>query len=121
MSDFLKLVNAKDAPEPREIEINGETVTFYVRKLSAGQSEAISKGITLRTVPGAKAEVDIEWDSYKHQRQLKVLYSVCDEDGKRYFKNIDAVQALQDDIFVKLADAVDSINVDGQEDEPGKA
>lgn len=119
MSDFLRLVNAKDAPESRDVEINGETVRFYVRKLSAGQSEAISKGITLRTVPGAKAEVDIEWGSYKHQRQLKVLYSVCDEGGNRHFKNVEAVQALQDDIFVKLADAVDAVNVDGED--PGKA
>jgi len=122
MSDFLKLINAQDAPEPREIEVNGEAVRFFVRKLSAGQSQAISKGITLRTVPGSAAEVDIEWGSYKNQRQLKVLYSVCDENGTRHFKNIEAVQKLQDDIFVKLADAVDAVNVDGQgDDEPGKA
>lgn len=121
MSDFLTRLTEEDAPEAREVSYNGETGTVWFRKLSAGQREELLKGTVVRHVPGSGGSIDIDLGQNEHQRQVLVLYSVCDEKGKRHFKDLPAVRRLAHDRLAALAVHAEAVNRIAEDEDPGKA
>lgn len=116
MSEFLNSLASEDAPEAREVTVDGKTGTVYFRRLSAGEREQLLKGMQIQHVikgKGAKAApntVTIDLSQNERQRQLLVLYSVCDESGKRYFKRIEQVQAMPSSRVTALAKHAEDVN-----------
>ena len=119
MSDFLTLITQEGAPEAREVEIGGQSGTVYFRRISAGEREKLLHGMKVSHQPGKGNSVEIDLGENERQRHLMVLYSVCDEDGKRRFKTIEAVQKLPNDVVVALARHAEEVNR-SQDEETGK-
>lgn len=118
MSDFLSRLTAEDKPEAREVTIDGETGTVWFRRLSAGQREQLLKGMKMIHVPGTQGTVEIDFGENEHQRQLMVMYSVCDESGKRHFKDINAVRSVPSYRIKALYKHAEEVNkADEEEDE----
>jgi hypothetical protein len=69
--------------------------------------------------PGKGNVVEIDLGENEHQRHLMVLYSVCDEGGKRRFKTIESVQKLPNDAVSALARHAEEVNR-AQDEETGK-
>lgn len=116
MSDFLSRLTAEDNPEAREVTIDGETGTVWFRRLSAGEREELLKGIHVSHVPGSKGSVDIDLGQNERQRHMLVRFSVCDEDGKRVFRNLSDVQKLASRKVAVLARHAEEVNQEDDED-----
>jgi hypothetical protein len=118
MSDFLKLLSGQDDLEAREITIKGETGTVYFRKLTAGEFEQLLKGTKVKHSSVSGGSVDLDLGENEHQRQMLVLFSACDENGKQLFKDLKAVRALQHNRLAILATHAEEVN--RQEPDTGK-
>lgn len=117
MSDFLSRLTAEDAPEPRDVTIDGETGVVWFRRVTAGQREQLLKGMKMSHSPGKdQGVVEIDLGANEHQRQMLVAFSVCDESGVRLFKNVDAVQKLAHRKFAALARHAEEVNRFDEED-----
>jgi hypothetical protein len=119
MSDFLTRVAQDASPEAREVKIGGETGTVYFRKITAGQREKILEGYRISHKPGSGGTVEIDLAKNEHQRHLMVLFSVVHEDGRQFFKNVDAVRAWPANAVAVLAEHADEVN--REEDDLGKS
>jgi len=93
MSDFLEKVVQEEAPISREVTIGGETGIVYFRRISAGEREQLLRGIKVEHKAGM-GSVEIELADNERQKQMLVMFSVCREDGSRFFKKIDDVKKL---------------------------
>lgn len=113
----MSRLTAEDAPEAREVTIDGETGTVWFRRITAGQREQLLKGMKMSHSPGKdKGVVEIDLGANEHQRQLLVAFSVCDQSGARLFKNVEAVQKLPHRKFVALARHAEEVNRSDEED-----
>ena len=120
MSEFLRLITQEGKPEAREVEVGGQTGTVYFRRISAGEREKLVHGMKMSHKPGAGTSVEVDLGENERQRHLLVRYSVCDEDGKPFFKNIDAVQKLPNTVVSVLSRYAEEVNRLSDE-ETGKA
>jgi hypothetical protein len=116
MSDILSRLTAEDAPEARDVSINGDSFTVYFRRLNAGEREQLLKGMKITHVPGAKGSIEIDLGENEHQRQLLVWFSACDEQGRRLFKALEAVKKLPHYKLEALARHADEVNATPDED-----
>ena len=116
--DLRSFLTSEDAPVAREVTIGDETQTVWFRAISAGQRERIVQGLKLKHVPGTGAEIEIDLGANEKQRQMLVMYSVCDERGQRLFKSEDEVKKIPQRKLDALARIAEEVNADG---EPGKA
>lgn len=117
MSDFLSRLTAEDTPEAREVTYRGETGTVYFRKISAGEREKLLQGLKMSHQPGKdQGIIELDLGANEHQRQLLVLFSVCNENGGRFFKNLEAVQKLPHSSFNALAKHAEEVNSFEEED-----
>lgn len=119
MSDLLSRLAAEDAPEPREVTVGAETFTVWFRRITAGQREQLLKGMKIANTPGQKSSFEIDLGENERQRHLLVAFSVCDEQGRRLFKDVRDVQKLQGDRVRKLADIAQDVNRE-EDDDLGK-
>lgn len=126
MSDFLTFLASEDSPEAREVTVDGKTGMVHFRRLNAGQREQLLKGMQIQhTIKGKGGAappnvVTIELSQNERQRQLLVLYSVCDENGKRFFKRIEDVQALQSSRMNALAKHAEEVNRTEEDEDLGE-
>lgn len=122
MSDFLDLISNFGAPEAREITVRGETGTVYFRRMSAGQREQLLKGMKVSHTPGTKkGTIDVDLSQNERQRQMMVLFCVCDEEGTARYKRIEDVAKLPSDVVTALAREAESIDHElDEEDDEGK-
>jgi hypothetical protein len=116
MSDFLTRVAQDASPEAREVKIGGETGTVYFRKITAGQREKILEGLKVSHKPGTGGTVEIDLAKNEHQRHLLVLFSVVHEDGRPFFKNLDAVRAWPAAAVSTLAGHAEAVNREDEDD-----
>lgn len=116
MSDILSRITAEDAPEAREVKIGEDLLTVYFRRLNAGEREQLLKGMKVTHVPGTRGSIEIDLGENEHQRQLLVRFSVCDEDGRKLFKNLEAVQKLPHYRLNALATHAEKVNEAVEED-----
>ena len=119
MSDFLTRLASEDAPEAREVTIGGETGTAWFRHLSSGERETMLRGMKISHAPGKGGTIEIDLGENEKQRQMLVQFSVCDESGKRLFKNLDAVKKLPHDRLMVLAHHAEDVN--RESDDLGKS
>lgn len=110
MSDFLDMLVAPDAPEAREVTVDGQTGTVYFRRISAGEREQLLKGLKVVHTPGGGSTVDIDLAENERQSQMLVLFSVCREDGSRFFTNVDQVKKLPHHKLAVLARHASEVN-----------
>lgn len=111
MSDFLSKLTEEDAPEAREVTIDGETGTVWFKRITAGQREQLLKGMKMSHSPGKdQGVVEVDLGANEHQRQMLVAFSTCNEDGVRLFKNVEAVQKLAHRKFSALARHAEEVN-----------
>jgi hypothetical protein len=110
MSDILSRLTAEDAPEAREVTIGGETFTVYFRRITAGQRLQLLKGMKIANTPGQKSSFEIDLGENERQRHLLVHFSVCDEQGRRLFRDVRDVQNMQGDRVSRLADIAQEVN-----------
>lgn len=116
MSDLLSRLTAEDAPEAREVTLGGESFTVYFKRISAGQREQLLKGMKIANTPGQKASFEIDLGENERQRHLLVTFSVCDEHGRRLFKDVRDVQKMQGDRVRMLADIAQEVNREADDD-----
>ena len=116
MSDVLTQLTAQDEPVAKEITKSGKAVTVWFRKISAGQRERVLEGTSVSHQQGKAGTIEIDLGKNERQRQLMVMYSVCDEKGTRLFKDIKSVAALQSDTLAALYDHADAHNKESDED-----
>ena len=119
MSDFLKSVLTADAPVLRQVKLGAETGPVYFKKISAGERAAILKGLKIQTRHGEKTTVDVDLSENQQMKILLVSYSVCNEDGSRFFKGTSDVQKLEASKVEALYSHATAVIDD--EGEPGKS
>jgi hypothetical protein len=116
MSDFLRRLTEEDAPVEREVTFDGQTGTVYFRRLSAGEQEHMLQAMNVKLKDGSGGPVDINLGENEKQRQLLVMYSVCDASGKRHFRDLKSVQAVPYDKLKLLSEHAAVVNRDRDED-----
>lgn len=120
MSDFLNRLAEEGAPIARELTVDGEKGTVYFRRITAGQREMIVKGMKVSYNKDSGSSVDIDLAENERQRHMMVLYSVCHENGKRYFSDLKEVKNMPSNVVTALAATAGEINQDDGDEDPGK-
>jgi len=115
MSDFLSRFTAEAEPEAREVTLNGETGTVWFRKLIAGEREQLLKGMKISHSPGNGGTMEIDLGENERQRHLLVAFCVCDEDGRRVFRNVNDVKKLPHDRVSVLATHAEEVNRESED------
>ena len=110
MSDFLSRFTAEDAPEAREVTLDGEKGTVYFRRLSAGQREKVLENMTIERLPGETSAVRLNLAENQRVQMLMVMYCVCDEHGKRRYLNLTDVEKIPADRLQALAEHASDVN-----------
>lgn len=116
MNDFLTRINEDDRPEQHEVTIGGETGTVWFRRVSAGERAELLKGQKVTHVPGTGGTVEIDLFENQTQQCMLVQFSVCDENGKRVFRNLDAVRKLTDYKVKALYEVAAKVNKEYDDD-----
>lgn len=120
MSDIVEWLSAEEALEERDVEIDGETRSVWFRRVSAGQREQLLRGLKVNHVPGENdGSIEIDLGENEHQGQLLVLFSVCKEDGKPAFRNLETVRKIPHRKFKILLKHAEAVNKD-MADDPGE-
>lgn len=117
MSDLTDLL-AETGPITREVTIDGKTATVYFRRITAGEQEQILKGQKVQH-SGGKASIELDLCENEKQRHQLVFFSVCKQDGSRFFKKLDDVKALPSLKVRALSEHAMAVNA--EEDDAGKA
>lgn len=110
MTDFLSRITAEDPPEAREITVDGETGTIWLRRISAGERRQLLEGHKIQHNPGSGAVMELDLALNEKERQLLVLFCVCDENGRRHFTRLDEVEKIPHRKFKSLANAAEDVN-----------
>lgn len=116
MSDFLTTLTTDDAPEAHQVTIKGETGTVWFRRINAGERANILKGQKVSHVVGTGGTVEVDLGENENQKHLLVLYSVCKEDGKPFFKTLQEVRKLVQYKLNALYDIAVKVNREDEED-----
>lgn len=116
MTDFLSRITAEDPPEAREITVRGETGTVWFRKVTAGERRKLLEGHKIEHRPGTGAVMELDLELNEKERQLLVMFCVCDEDGKRRFKSLAEVEKIPHSKFKALANAAEEVNREIEDD-----
>jgi len=118
MSDFLSRFTAEAGPEAREVTFNGETGTVWFRKLTAGERETLLKGMKISHSPGHGGTIEIDLGENERQRHLLVSFCVCDEQGRRAFRDVKEVKKIPAARLALLATHAEEVN--REDDDLGK-
>lgn len=123
MTDFLSRITAEDPPEAREITVDGQTGTIWLRKISAGERRQLLEGHRIQHQPGSAAVLELDLALNEKERQMLVLFCICNEDGKRHFRSIEQVEKIPHRKFKALANAAEDFNreIESDEDDLGKS
>jgi hypothetical protein len=118
MSKFASLVS--DAPVERELKFRGKTETVYFKPLTAGQQLELSKGQKMsQGKDGATFELDMGDHARRNYQMLQM--TLCDEDGKRVFRNLQELQEEPRDLIQKLVELALEVQADqGDQETLGK-
>jgi hypothetical protein len=111
MSDFLTRITAEaNKPIGREVTILGETSTVWFRLMTAAQRHSLLAGHTYQVKKGESPTVTVDLGENETERQKLVFFCVASEDGKPFFRNLEAVKALPAPVVDALADAAKAVN-----------
>lgn len=120
MSSFiLDLIQAEGAPIERDVSFGKKKGKQHFRRLSSGEMSVIWKGVKIDLDGARPRSADLEFNH--KQKQLIVLYSVCDAKGDRIFQDLPSVEAIPNVVLEVFAQAAQEVNgVPGEDDDLGK-
>lgn len=108
-SFFADLLMPPDQPIQREMKYGGATKTVYVRRISASERLALTGSQKFVVGNGEKPMVELSLQDIARKNQQLVMFAIVGPDGKKLFRNLDAVQELDAqliDALVKIAEEV---------------
>lgn len=117
MSNFiLDLLQAEGAPIEKEVSFGKKTGKQHFRRLSSGEMAVIWQGVKIELDGARPKSADLEFNH--KQKQLIVLYSVCDAQGNRIFKDLPSVEGIPNvvlEVFAQVAQEVNSAPGEGED------
>lgn len=114
MSDFLDSILSDNEVIAREVEIDGQKGTIYFKRISAGERADLLKGQVFQFDAQNKgASMSMDSGEARERDQKLVWYSVCKEDGSRYFPSLAAVKKAKDRTVAALCRVAMEVNEEG--------
>lgn len=110
MSEFIEDLLASDGPIAREVTFSGKTGMVHFRRITAGERGLLLKGQKI-AASGGQSSYEIDLSENQQTKYMMVQFSVCREDGSRFFKTLDAVKssdALKIEALYTIAAEVNS-------------
>lgn len=101
----------------REVKVAGKSLTAHFRRITAGERHELLKGQKVNRANGATVSFELDLGLNEIQQQKFVLYSVVNEDGTPFFKNIEEVARVD----AKLIGALYQTATGLEEEEEGDA
>lgn len=113
MNDLLSELIADSGPTAKDIQIRGQMVPVYFRRISAGERAQLTRGQKVTSAGGGSTSVEIDVSENITSQHMLVHFSVCDEKGAKRFRTLKEVQAIDADIVSALYAGASEHNSEG--------
>lgn len=119
MSKFADLIST--TPVERELKYNGKTRAVFFKPLTAGQQLELARGQKMsQGKDGASFELDMGDHAKRNYTLLQM--TLCDEDGKRVFRNVQDMLEEPGDLIKRLVEIALEVQASqADQDEVGKS
>ncbi len=117
MTSLTELIAENKVAVEKQVAVGGKTVAVFFRRITAGQREQLLKGQKVSR-SGSETSFELDLALNEAQRQKFVLYTVCNADGTPFFKDVEAVRAVDSATVQALYAAASSLE---EADDPEKA